>query len=138
MHICGLSNSFLMHYYHRCRDTSGTITLERPISRIAEVGDRFDHRGRRFPRARSFHVGFYHHSTRGERPRNLSPPKPLKIVTVPAVARTTADRLTDGGIRLTRPFSSRTSAEQMPPNTEQAERRCPPSVSAHHRRERGA
>lgn len=38
-----------MHYYHRCPDTSGTITLERPISRIAEVVDRFDHRGRRFP-----------------------------------------------------------------------------------------
>lgn len=56
--------------------------------------------------ARSFHVGCYQRSARGARSRNLSAPKPLKIATVPAVARMTADRLSGvgGGSRLTRPF----------------------------------
>lgn len=136
MHICGLSNSFLMHYYHRCLDTSGTITLERLISRNAEVVDRFDRQGRLF-----FSPG-------PELSRRiLSPlhkrrvvsqflaPKPLKIVNVPAMARKTTDCLSDGGSGLTWPFSGLTHihSQQLLLNTEQADHRHPPSVLLHQR-----
>lgn len=42
-----------------------------------------------------------------------------------------ADRLSDGGSRLTRPFSGLTSTQQLPLSKEQADRRHPPSVLLH-------